>query len=285
VGVSAPRRPPGARPAPGPPAAEPAGRSVMARRASSFTAAARLLAPALRDDVELAYGVFRSLDDLVDDGAPDAASRVAAVAAWATSASGPMTPETQVLDRLARRHPIPRDAVADFCAGMRHDLAHTGVPTERDVDRYCYRVAGTVGLVMAALLGAPADEETRACAISLGIAMQRTNILRDIDEDAAAGRIYISDEARARHGWSLRPGERAALVRAQIARADELYDDGLMGLHHLREGRAAIALAAGLYREILREIERSGLGRRPGRVVVAAPRKIRTALRVTLAGR
>ena len=115
--------------------------------------------------------------------------------------------------------------------------------------------------------------------------MQRTNILRDIDEDLAAGRRYISDEALIRHGGSLEPGHRAALLREQIARADELYDEGLLGLNCLRRGRGAIALAARLYREILREIERDGLGQRAGRAVVPAQRKLLAVLRTAIAGR
>jgi phytoene synthase len=190
-----------------------------------------------------------------------------------------------LLSALAARHPIPRDAVADFCAGMRTDLVGARCDSERDLDRYCYRVAGTVGVVMTSLLGSDDPAGARACAVSLGSAMQLTNILRDIDEDAAAGRVYISREALARFGGSLQPGERAELMRAEIARADELYEDGLLGVRLLRRGRVAVTLAAGLYREILREIEREGLGRQAGRAAVPAARKARTVLRLTLTGR
>ncbi len=257
---------------------------VMRTRASSFSAASRLLPEEVRADVTALYSVFRALDDLVDDGAGDAGARIAAVERWAHSRSA-HGPEVDALQAIAQRRRFPRAAVADFCAGMRHDLEGARCVTERDLDRYCYRVAGTVGVVVASLLGASDRAPARAAAISLGMAMQRTNILRDIDEDLAAGRVYISDEARRRHSWSLAPGEREALVRAQIARADDLYDDGLLGLRFLPDGRAAIALAAGLYREILREIERTGFGREPGRTVVPAPRKLLTTLRVVAAGR
>ena len=138
---------------------------------------------------------------------------------------------------------------------------------------------------MIAVLGSTHPDEARACAVSLGIAMQRTNILRDIDEDAAAGRVYISAEARMAAGGTLEPGARAELLRGQIARADEFYEDGMLGVALLRRGRPAITLAAGLYREILREIEREGLGARAGRVSVPAERRVRTALRLVLAGR
>ena len=260
-------------------------RAVTERRAGTFAAACRLLPPDVRDDVYLLYLAFRSLDDLVDDGLGDAAERVAAVAAWAAGEPVAPTPETEIFAGLAARHSLPRDAIADFCAGMRQDLAGERFATERDLDRYCYRVAGTVGVAMAALLGGRLSPDTRAAAGALGMAMQRTNILRDIDEDRAAGRVYISAEARRRFGENLAPGHRGALMQDQIARADELYDDGLTGITALPRGRAAITMAAVLYREILRELERQGLGTTPGRVSVSAQRKLACTLRVTLTGR
>ncbi len=263
-------------------------RAVTEHRATTFAFACRLLPAGVRDDVYLLYGALRSLDDLVDDGSPDAAARVDATAAWAAgnpTPPTPRTPETEVLAELAGRHALPRAAIADFCMGMRTDLAGAHFATERELDRYCYRVAGTVGVLMAAMLGTDEDPDAGSAAAALGMAMQRTNILRDIDEDAAAGRVYISDEALRRHGGSLAPGRRSALLRAQIARADELYDDGLGGIGTLRRGRGAIVVAATLYREILRELEREGLGRRPGRVVVDGRRKLLTTLRAAVSGR
>jgi phytoene synthase len=183
-----------------------------------------------------------------------------------------------VLELLAARHPVPRDAVMEFCAGMRQDLARETFATEADVDRYCFRVAGTVGLVMTAVLGARDTARARPAAIALGMAMQRTNILRDIDEDAASGRVYLAQEVIAHHGPPV-PGRRAALLREAIARADTLYDRGLPGVRELRHGRAAIAVAGGMYREILRQIERDGYGVSPGRSVVTGPRKLAAGAR------
>jgi hypothetical protein len=89
---------------------------------------------------------------------------------------------------------------------MRDDLDHVPLRTEADVDRYCYRVAGTVGVVMAALLGTTGDPaRARRAAAALGMAMQRTNILRDIDEDGGNGRCYVAAEAVGRFG-SIEPG-------------------------------------------------------------------------------
>ena len=252
-------------------------RATTNRVARTFSIACRWLPRSVRDDVYLLYLVFRTLDDLVDEGRPEAADRVAAVEAWAAGEPFARSPEVDILNDVSRRHPLPRVALAEFCAGMREDLAGVDFATEQDVDRYCYRVAGTVGLVMASVLGTSRFDRASPAAAALGMAMQRTNILRDIDEDAANGRVYIAREAIQRYGGELAPGRRAALLRDQIGRADALYERGLAGVGELRRGRRAIAAAGAMYRELLRELEREGYGARAGRVVVPQSRKLRVA--------
>jgi len=251
------------------------------RRASTFSLACRMLPAAIRNDVYLLYLVFRTLDDLVDEQRPEAADHVEAASAWALGRPGERTREVVLLDRMADTYPIPRGAIADFCEGMRQDLRREVLVTEDDVDRYSYRVAGAVGIVMTALLGAEDPVRAHGAAAALGMAMQRTNILRDIDEDAAGGRVYIALESIARFG-SLAPGRREPLMRDQIVRADALYEEGLAGVAQLRQGRRAVAAAGAMYREILREIERRGYGTLPGRAVVSMPRKAPVALRAML---
>jgi phytoene synthase len=254
-------------------------RDTTRRVARTFALACRMLPRAVRDDVYLLYLVFRTLDDLVDDGRPEAAARVEAVELWCAGEDGPRTREVAILEDLATRHPLPVAAVCDFCAGMRQDLASEPLATEAALDSYCYRVAGTVGIVMAAVLGTSDVARARPAAAALGMAMQRTNILRDIDEDLANGRVYVAAETVARLGGSLAPGDREALLRDGIARADALYEEGIAGIRFLSNGRRAIAAAAGMYREILRQIERDGYGARGGRVVVPPRRKLAVAAR------
>jgi phytoene synthase len=256
-------------------------RAVTNGAARTFALACRILPRDVRADVYLLYLVFRTLDDLVDDDDPAAALRVAAVEAWACGATGERTPEVAVLERLETRHALPRAALRDFCEGMRWDLERLEFDTEAAVDAYCYRVAGTVGIVMTSMLGSRDVAAARPAAAALGMAMQRTNILRDLDEDFAAGRCYVAAETLARLGGA-EAGAREALLRDQIAQADRLYDAGLAGVRHLRRGRAAVRAAGSMYREILRQIERDGYGARPGRAVVSRPRKLAVATRAVM---
>lgn len=268
-------------------------RLVMARVARTFDLATRLLPADVRLDVRRLYLALRTLDDLVDHGHPAAVSRIAAVEAWA-GGSPAVSREAALLEALASRHPaLPRDAVVDFCAGMRADLAGPRHATAADLDRYCYRVAGTVGRLMVPLLGVEpgAESDGDAAARAMGAAMQRTNILRDLREDALAGRVYLPDETLAIAGVA--PGDaaallelpawprrrRAALLAPEIARAGADYRAGLAGLDCLRRGRPGIRAAAMMYREILREIERDGYGASGRRAVVPRWRKLSLLVR------
>jgi phytoene synthase len=166
---------------------------------------------------------------------------------------------------------------------MRDDLAGAAIGTEAELDVYCYRVAGTVGVVMAAVLGAT-DPTAPRHAAALGEAMQRTNILRDIDEDLANGRVYLARATLERFGTTTvpPPAAREELLRDQIERADALYDVGVAGIELLPRGRRAIAAAGAMYREILRQIERDGYGAQPGRAIVSRRRKLRVAARARI---
>jgi phytoene synthase len=213
---------------------------------------------------------LRTLDDLVDDDQPQAAQRIDAVERWARNEHAD-TSETRVLTELSRRHVLPAQALLDFCQGMRHDIARAVIHSEDDLELYCQRAGGSVGIMLACLLGTsrPVGEAKMA---TLGRAMQRTNILRDIDEDASHGRVYIARSTIDRFGAPT-PGARAELLRDQIARADELYEQAAGATSLLARGRQGMALCTTLYREILRQLERDGYGRTPGRVIVPAWRR------------
>ena len=279
----------------------PEAQATINRVARSFALAARFLPRDVRDDINLLYLALRRLDDLVDLEAPsgsaqraDAQQRLAAIRTWINTgavadAGGD---ELAIFVDLQRRTPtLPTDAIGAFLDGMESDLAGPVMESDADLDLYCYQVAGTVGRLMAALLGVRGGDDAQAdrAARALGAAMQRTNILRDIDEDLANGRVYLPatalrrvglDPAAASGPTSLRDGDRRALYRAEIARADAEYEVGVAGIRHLLNGGRSIRVAGHLYREILRQIERDGFGvRRPHRPVVGRVRKAAALLR------
>ena len=240
---------------------------------STFAPAMRLLPAQTKADVRTLYGVLRTIDDLVDDDDARAPERVEALERWARGGV-PESPEARALAELAQRHPLPGVQLLEFARGMRHDIARETIADDADFERYCQRAGGSVGIVLAVLLGAagPTAQDAKRGMAALGRAMQVTNILRDIDEDLAARRLYISQSAIERFGFPA-PGAREELLRDHIARADALYEEGLPAIALLAHGREAMALAATLYREILREIERAGFGREPGRVIVPLERR------------
>lgn len=273
---------------------------VMARIARTFDLASRILPGPVRRDVRRLYLVLRTLDDLVDHADPGAEIAIGDVEAWAAG-EPPRGTLSHILGDLASRHPaFPRDAMADFCAGMRADVAGPDHRTEADLSRYCYQVAGTVGRMMAAVLGVrPGHEiEADAAARSLGMAMQRTNILRDLMEDAGRGRVYMPHDAFHEVGLAPEDGTlllaelpswpaetRAAFVLRQASRAEAEYRAGLVGVGLLRKGRRSVVAAALMYREILRQIEREDHGGRRPRVVVSRVRKVALVARAVAFGR
>jgi phytoene synthase len=246
------------------------GKITMASDESTLAPGLRLLPPDIRADVHLLYDVLRTLDDLVDDDQPEAPNRVEAVERWARDEPSD-THETCILTELSRRHALPRQAFLDFCQGMRHDIARATIHTEEDLERYCQQAGGSVGIMLAHILGSVGPEAETKMA-TLGRAMQRTNILRDIDEDATHGRVYVAHSTIERFGAPT-PGQRTELLRDQIARADDLYDQVGDATLLPNSGHCGMALCTSLYREILRQIERNGYGRTAGRVVVPTWRR------------
>jgi 15-cis-phytoene synthase len=243
---------------------------AVAPDASTLGPGLRLLPGSVRADVYRLYGVLRTLDDLVDEDQPTAPQRIEAVERWARREAAD-SPETQILTDLCTRTGLSREPLASFCEGMRHDIERASIDTEEELERYCERAGGSVGVMLAQLLGSREDACVTKMA-TLGRAMQRTNIARDIDEDAARGRTYIARSTIERFGPPT-PGARAELLSNQIAQADALYEQALGALALLRSGRRGMTVSTVLYREILRQIERDGFGREPGRVVVPAWRK------------
>lgn len=180
----------------------------------------------------------------------------------------PQRPWEHGLAWALERWEIPQAAFADMRQGFASDLEPLSPQTLAELLLYCYRVAGTVGRMVTPIAGVCPGEggkEAEEAAIKLGQAMQLTNCLRDVGEDLAMGRVYLPVEVMDRYGISpqdLRakavPQAYVGLMRELAAVARKLYREGLEGLRYLRQGRAAIALAALQYEGILDKLERSG---------------------------
>jgi phytoene synthase len=270
---------------------------ILATHGRTFHFAARFLPPKLRQPVVTLYAFFRTLDDLVDEPRERCHSREARLEldAWRVWLTGnrlqpaPREPLGASLARLITEYQLPIPLFLDFLEGLFADLEVRQIENLKELSRYCYAVAGTVGLAMARLMGVTSPQAL-AAAEHLGIAMQLTNILRDVGDDLTGGRIYLPQQELARFGSSREhlfqllkdqrgPDERfRALIRAQIAYTHHYYTNGIAGIWLLPpECRLPILLAARLYRRILSVIERNDYDVLRWRAATSLPEKIREA--------
>jgi 15-cis-phytoene synthase len=176
---------------------------IISRGSQSFRAASRLFDAPTRERAWLLYAWCRAADDLTDGQdlghgatAPldpaEAQAKLAALTSAALDSDQPVPPPFLALRQVARETTMPRGFIADHLAGFALDSADWRPQTEDDLLRYCYHVAGTVGCMMAVVMGVdPADQDTLDRACDLGIAFQLANIARDLVPDALVWRCYI----------------------------------------------------------------------------------------------
>ncbi len=254
----------------------------------SFYFASRFFPPPLARSAHAVYWFCRYTDDLVDECAtPDEGRRN--LESWSAqldaSLAGhePSHPVLRVFLDTVHRHAIPHEYPRELIEGMRMDCNNTRYPDFASLRLFCYRVASVVGLMMSHVIGFPSAQRelVLARATSLGIAMQLTNILRDIGEDLDRGRIYLPDEDLARFSYTeadLRARTRNAafreLMRFEAARARAFYEEANPGIALLApQGRFAVRIASDVYREILARIESSDYDVFAQRARVPAARK------------
>jgi phytoene synthase len=190
-------------------------------------------------------------------------------------------PAFRAFREVALRYGIPREYALELIEGMAMDARAERYETLADLELYAYRVAGVVGLMMTHVLRAQ-DPRAAYHAKQLGIAMQLTNISRDVLEDARLGRLYLPLAWLREAGLSpenfTAPENRARLasVTARLVTAAEgYYDDGNRGLKYLRLRPAlAIAAASGIYRAIGHLVVRRGAGAWDSRAVISLPAKL-----------
>lgn len=238
--------------------------SVTAVHSRSFHLASGLLPAKKRQAVRALYAFCRVTDDIVDDQ-PDTAVGELEIWRKRVFASQPSPNDLVAVawaDARARYH-VPVRYAEQLVDGIARDLTQTRYETFVDLATYSYGVASTVGLMSMHIIGYSGPEAI-PFAIKLGLALQMTNILRDVAEDWARGRVYLPQDELAAFGLSEQDIANGrvtdnwrAFMRFQIERNRRLYEEAWPGIGMLgKDGRFAIAAAAGLYRAILEDIER-----------------------------
>jgi squalene synthase HpnC/squalene synthase HpnD len=250
-----------------------------------------------RRAIEAVYAFARRGDDIVDGnlGPKEAARAIAQHRAQLDAAYAPAPEATEELRALAeavQRFKIPRQYFADLIAGMEMDLEGRGLvryTTFDDLARYCFHVAGTVGLIAVEIFGYR-DPRAHDYALNLGTALQLVNILRDVESDARGGRIYIPREDLERVG--VRPSDLEAkrcderfikLMEFECARARDYFESARKNLApEDRRSMIAAEIMGAIYWRILKRIVARGYNVFGERVRISRPQKFWTALTVYL---
>ncbi|TMD61995.1 MAG: phytoene/squalene synthase family protein [Chloroflexi bacterium] len=270
---------------------------ILATHGRTFHFASRFLSLKLRQDVATLYAFFRTLDDLVDlppvdRQLEDIRRELDAWQSWFAGGRSLPAPREPLGARLAAvldEHCLPIPLFFDFLAGMTSDLEPQGMRDFDELYSYCYRVAGTAGIALAHTMGINSPQALTA-AEHLGIAMQLTNILRDVGSDFMQGRLYLPRDELARFDCSSAhlahlcrgphgPDERfRTLMGYQVARAHHYYRSGMSGIWLLPpDCRLPILVASRLYRRILIIIERKGYDALRSRASTSYLEKVREA--------
>jgi 15-cis-phytoene synthase len=259
-------------------------REALRAGSRTFHAASLLLPAEVRESACSLYAFCRLADDAVDlrGGCADALPRLRERLARACEGRPLDSPVDRAFADVVARHAVPRELPEALFEGFAWDVAGRRYEDLAEVRAYAARVAGTVGAMMAVLMGAR-DPDVVARACDLGVAMQLSNIARDVGEDARAGRLYLPLRWLREAGidpeaWLARPAFDPALgsvVARLLAEADALYARSAAGIARLPAGcRAGIHAARLLYAGIGREVGRQGLDSVSRRAVVPLPRKL-----------
>ncbi|MBD2464985.1 phytoene synthase [Oscillatoria sp. FACHB-1407] len=256
-------------------------RQVIAKHSTTFYLGTLLLPPGKRQAFWAIYAWCRRTDELVDGPLAELTTE-ATLDQWEHSlesvfAGHPIDDFDVALVDTLERYPVEIQPFRDMIAGQRMDLYRSRYDTFEELNLYCYRVAGTVGLMSKAIMGLDTTQHTapwfqqqelyipREEAIALGIAKQLTNILRDVGEDARRGRIYIPLEELALFNYteqdllnSVIDDRWCELMKFQIQRARKFYASAERGIRMLSpDARFPLWAALMFYRRILDVIERN----------------------------
>jgi len=264
-------------------------RALTRREARNFYYGFMLLPPEQRRAIHAAYAFARECDDIVDgDMAAEEAARLLEEQRLRLDACLNGEPDGPVFEALAHavaRFHIPSAYFQALVDGVSMDLTRSRYADFNELKAYCRGVASTVGLISIEIFGYEGGEASRRSAADLGVALQLTNILRDVREDGERGRIYIPLDEIGSFGYSegeLLAGEVTPayrhLVAFQAMRAKEYFSRGRMLLPHLpRRARACVGVMTGIYQSILSGIERDPPVVFRRRLSVGTPRKLALA--------
>ena len=261
---------------------------------SSFYYSFVFLPPERRRAITALYAFCREVDDAVDEASDP--QRAAVKLAWWRAelanlfAGSPQHPVTLALQPFKDVYSISEERLGEIIDGMEMDLTQTRYLDWPALERYCYRVAGVVGILAAGIFGY-GDPRTLEYAKSLGIAFQLTNIIRDVGEDARKNRIYLPIEDLRRHDvpaadiLACRETEAfRSLMRFETERAKQHYAQAMQALPAAdRKAQRPGLIMAAIYRVLLEEIERDGFRVLTQRTSLTPLRKLFIAWKTWLA--
>ncbi|HEX4220917.1 MAG TPA: presqualene diphosphate synthase HpnD [Pseudonocardiaceae bacterium] len=242
--------------------------AITTEQARNFSYGIKLLPPHKRRALSAVYAFARRVDDIGDSTDP-AAQRLAGLAEVRKDLhrldEPGRDPVLIALGHAARTFDLPLSAFDDLIDGCEDDVRGMHYQSFEDLKHYCYCVASTIGRLSLAVFGTTDLATAQPIADSLGLALQLTNILRDIVEDRGNGRIYLPREDLDRFGVTFELGEHGkftddetdlvALIEFEAARAKQIYTDGLRLLPMLdRRSRACCGAMAGIYYRLLGRI-------------------------------
>ena len=260
-------------------------RTITRREAKNFYYAFLTLPAAKRRAIYAAYAFCRHCDDSVDEETSVDAKLKALSDLQAnldnTYSGSASSPVYVALADVARNYKIPQAYFQEIILGVESDLVKDRFQNFDELKEYCYRVASVVGLICLQIFGYE-DDDAKEYAVDLGLAMQLTNIIRDVREDLDMGRVYLPQDEMARFGYSeedLKNGVRneafLELMRFQSQRAREYFDRGFKLLPYLsRRSRACPAVLGALYSKVLDRIEASDYDVLESRVSLSKAEKI-----------
>ncbi len=260
-------------------------RSVTRRASSTFYLASHLFTKEVRRDLYGIYAFCRIADDIADAPGLSVRERQQELDLLAHTLKTERYSEGDKLwpacFDVMRRHNIPKTYFNELLAGVRRDTSPFEIKTLAELDHYSYLVAGTVGAMCAHILGQPSKQTLRG-ALQLGVAMQYTNIVRDVSADAVLERVYLPSTLLRRHGLSrqdvLARRNEAALRRvlAELAeRAQQGYAKADQAIGALApSNQRPVRIALNLYRRILGRIEQKHFSVYNKRIRLSLPLKL-----------